>query len=530
MRTATVAGAWAPLRRPEFRSLWMAQFVANMGTWAQTVGAQWLMGDLTGSEFAVALVQAATTLPVFLLVVPAGALGDIFDRRRLLLTGQLMMLLGAGGLAGLTAGELTTPVLLLLMIALMGIGQALCVPSFQAIQPELVTRDEIPQAALLNGANANVARAVGPALGGVLIAAIGPAATFAFNTLSFLGVLVVLYRWDRPPDHRPLGVERVRAAIRAGVRYVRSAPRFATVLARSALFMTFAGGLWALLPAIARGPLRLGPDGYGLLLGSVGLGAVGGAFLVPRVRALVGANVVVTGGMFGYAIAVLVVGLVEDVPMAVGALVLAGTAWIAVQSTLAASAQVLLPAWTRARALAYFQLVFMGGQALGAIGWGVVADVVSLRAAFVIPAAALVVVTAFSVWALPLTEAELDVSQVTHWPEPVTRLEPDADAGPVLVIAEWPVPPDNAEAFVRAMRKVGRARRRTGATWWALFQDVEDPTLFLETFIVRTWHEHLRQHGERGTVLDRELEARARGMVVDGEEPQVRHLILIPRS
>jgi MFS family permease len=365
-------------------------------------------------EFAVALVQAATTLPVFLLVVPAGALGDIFDRRRLLLTGQLMMLLGAAGLAALTAGELTTPVLLLL-IALMGIGQALCVPSFQAIQPELVARDEIPQAALLNGANANVARAVGPALGGVLIAAIGPAATFAFNALSFLGVLVVLYRWDRPLDHRPLGVERVGAAIRAGVRYVRSAPRFATVLARSALFMTFAGGLWALLPAIARGPLRLGPDGYGLLLGSVGLGAVGGAFLVPRVRALVGANVVVTGGMFGYAIA-------------------------------------------------------------------------------------------------------------------VTRLEPDADAGPVLVVAEWPVPPADAEAFVRAMRKVGRARRRTGATWWALFQDVEDPTLFLEIFIVRTWHGHLRQHDERGTVLDRELEARVRGMVVDGEEPQVRHLILAPRS
>ncbi|MFL6145069.1 MAG: MFS transporter [Labedaea sp.] len=518
------SSAWAPLRRPAFRALWIAQLVANLGTWAQMVGAQWLMGDLGGGALAVALVQTATTLPVCLLVIPSGALGDILDRRRLLLAGQSLMLLGAGGLALLTALGMTTQPLLLLLIGLMAVGQAVSLPSFQAIQPELVTRPEIPQAALLNGVNMNVARAIGPALGGLLIAGIGPAATFAFNTVSFLGVLVVLYRWDRPPDHRPLGAEHVVSAIRAGVRYIRHAPRFATVLARSALFMVFASGLWALLPAVARGPLGLGAGGYGLLLGGIGLGAVIGAVIVPPLRDRLGSPAVVTGAMFCYAAGMLIIGVSTAIGPIIGALVVAGTAWIAVQSTLMATAQVLLPAWTRARALAAVQFVFMGGQALGALGWGLMANA-SLAAAFVIPAAGLTAATALSLVVLPFPEIRLDMSRVRHWPAPAGVISPDSDAGPVLVTLEWPVPLANAEAFIEAMRAVGRARRRTGATLWGLFRDTADPTLFVESFVVANWHEHLRQHLERGTVSDQKLEARARGLLHNGEHPRVRHLI-----
>src|SRR4051812_47899312 len=213
--------AWAPLRRGLVRALLVAPVGGDIGTWAQTVGAQWLMGDLGGSALQIALVQTAATLPVFLLVIPAGALGDVVDRRRLLLASQWAMLLSAAALAALTAAGLVTPNRLLALTALLAVGQAVAAPGFQAVQPELVAREALPQAALLNGANGNVARAVGPALGGVLIATTGPAAAFALNAASFLGVLVVLYRWPQPAADRPLGAEPVRQAIRAGLRYVR---------------------------------------------------------------------------------------------------------------------------------------------------------------------------------------------------------------------------------------------------------------------------------------------------------------------
>ncbi|WP_306212683.1 MFS transporter [Actinoplanes sp. RD1] len=528
---ALVSG-WAPLRRPVFRALWLAQFVANTGTWMQTVGAQWLMGDLGGGPFAIALVQAASTLPVFLLVVPAGALGDILDRRRLLLAGQALMCAGAAGITATTALGRTTPASLLALIAVTGVGQALSVPSFQAIQPELVSRAEVPQAAVLNGVNVNVARAIGPAVGGLLIAATGPASTFAFNTVSFFGVLAVLYRWRRPRDHRPLGAEHVTAATRAGARYIMNAPRFATVLLRSALFMIFASCLWALLPAVARGPLGLGAGGYGALLGAVGAGAVAGAFVVGRLRRAMGANTLVAASTMAYGAAMVVIGAGPRGGLVLPALVVAGAAWIGVQSTLNATAQALLPAWTRARALAYFQLVFMGGQTLGAIGWGVLADLAGIRAAFVIPGCALLLTAVVTARKLRLARTSLDLSRTPFWPEPAAAPDSDSGAGPVLVEVQWRVAQSNAEAFVDAMVHVSRSRKRTGATLWGLFRDLSDPSLYVETFTVATWHEHLRQHLERGTVWDQELEAAARALTVAGTGPVVRHLIWAdaPRS
>jgi hypothetical protein len=354
----------------------------------------------------------------------------------------------------------------------------------------------------------------------VLIAAVGPEATFALNALPFLGVLLVLFVWRRPSDHRPLGTERVRGAIRAGARYVRSAPAFATVLGWSLMFMVFASGLWALLPAVARGPLSLGADGYGLLLAGVGLGAVCGAFVLPIVRGVTSSNALVTVSTLVYAAAVAVTGLIDSVPAVLIALVMAGFAWITVQSTLNASAQVLLPAWTRARALAYYQLVFMGGQALGAVVWGAVASTLGLRTAFAVPALGLLIGRWWAARRIPRTDLDFDVRQALHWPQP-----PDSPApwhGPVLVTIEWRVAPANAAAFVAAMWPVGRARRRTGASLWGLFRDEEDPTLFLETFTVDTWHEHLRQHLERGTVMDREIEAKARRLTME-ERPPITH-------
>jgi predicted MFS family arabinose efflux permease len=517
--------AWAPLRRPWFRALWIAQFIANTGTWAQTVGAQWLMGDLGGSALQIALVQTAATLPVFVLVIPAGALGDVVDRRRLLLLSQALMLLAAAALALLTAAGLMTPNRLLALTALLAAGQALAAPCFQAIQPELVVREELPQAALLNGANGNVARAVGPAIGGLLIAAAGPAAAFALNAVSFVGVLAVLYRWPRPPTERPLGAEPIRQAIRAGARYVRSAPAFSSVLARSALFMVFASGLWALLPALARGPLGLGPNGYGGLLAAVGLGAVLGTAVLPRLRGRRGDGGVVTGAILTYAAAVAVVGLKPSPAAVVAALVLAGFSWIAVQSTLGATAQLLLPTWARARSLAYFQLVFMGGQALGALAWGAVADTLGLAAAFLLPAGGLVMAALLGLLLVPLRSDHDVRHSELPWPQLPPSAEWAPDAGPVLVTLEWQVREDEVPEFLGVMRQLGRARRRTGAALWGVFQDAADPELFLETFTVTTWHEHLRQHVERGTVLDAELERQARRHLAGTADPVVRHFV-----
>jgi MFS family permease len=503
-----------------FRNLWLAQFVANTGTWAQTVGTQWLMGDLGGSTLELALVQTAMTLPVFLLVVPAGALGDMMDRRRLLLAGQSLMLVGAGTLSALTALRAVTPGSLLALTAAMAVGQALSVPVFQAIQTELVERRELTQAALLNGANANIARAAGPALGGLLIAAIGPDATFAVNAVSFLGVLCVLVLWRRPRTRRPHGTERMVAALRAGARYVRSAPAYSTVLARSSLFMVFASGLWALLPAVARGPLGLGAGGYGLLLGCVGAGAVGGTFVLPALRSLLGDDRLVVAGMAVYALATAVAGVATSFPAVVTAMVFAGLAWISVLSTLNTSAQLLLPSWTRARALAYYQLAFMGGQALGALLWGLLADLAGLVPAFIAPAVGLALAAAWSAWRLPVGAGQFGVSRSRHWPEP-PRVE--SATGPVLVVVEWPVAPGLRSEFLRAMRPVGWSRRRTGASMWGLFRDLESPDVFLEVFTVATWTEHLRQHDERNTELDRELDVRASTFLAPGATPRVRH-------
>ncbi|SES22593.1 Predicted arabinose efflux permease, MFS family [Lentzea xinjiangensis] len=515
------ASAWAPLRRGAFRALWLAQFASNIGTWAQTVGAQWLMGDLGGSALQVALVQTATTLPVFLLVVPSGALGDILDRRRVLMSGQALMLAGAGGLVLLAGAERATPASLLGLIALMAIGQALSMPSFQAIQPELVPREEIPQAALLNGVNMNVGRAIGPALGGLLIALAGPEATFALNTVSFIGVLIVLARWRRPSDHRPLGAEHITTAMRTGARYVGSSPLFRRVLARLLLFIVFGSGLWALLPAIARGPLQLDASGYGVLLGSVGAGAIGGAFMVPKLLQRMSKNRMVLLATFVYAAATSTAVLVGSIAVVIVAMLLTGACWIATLSTFNATAQVLLPAWTRARALAYYQLILMGGQALGAVVWGAIADVHGLQAAMIVPAVAMAAgALAASRW-LPLLDRPLDVSPATYWEEPPEVDE--TDAGPVLVTVEWPVAEENEDDFIDAMQRVGRARRRTGATMWGLFRDTGKPETFLETFTVATWQEHLRQHLERGTVVDQQNQEAARALAK--EAPQVRHLL-----
>jgi MFS family permease len=507
-----------------FRALWIAQFASNIGTWMQTVGAQWLLIDR--SPVLVSLVQTASSLPIVLLALPAGAWADMFDRRRLLLSAQLAMLAAAGALTVLTFAGEVSPVVVLTLTFLLGCGTAVAGPSWQAIQPELVDRSALPQAAALNGVNMNLARAVGPAIGGVIVAAAGPAWVFALNTLSYLGIAAVLRAW-RPPESLAAGSrERLVEALRAGGRYVRHALIVRRLLYRALLFIPAASAVWALLPVVAARNLHLGSAGYGLLLAAVGIGAVAGALIIPRLRARLGSATLVTVAMLTSAAATVVVATVGQPVLVAVALVPVGAAWIAVMSSLNSGLQLAIPGWVRARGLAHYLLLFQGSQAAGAVIWGVIADRTSVTTALLVAVATLIVGALAGLRTPMPNTANLDRMPSAHWPAPQLLLTPDPADGPVLVTLTYRVPEEHAAAFTAAIQPVARSRRRTGALRWELFRDGTDPTRFVESYLVATWAEHLQQHQNRQTGADRALEEQLRAYT-DGP-PEVSHLFPPP--
>jgi len=521
-RASASESAWAPLRHPLYRRLWAAQLTSNIGTWMQSVGAVWLMGSLSHSAALVALVQTATTLPIFLFGLPAGALADIVDRRRLLLVTQGWMLVCATLLGILAALDAVTPALLLGLTFALGAGVALNQPAWQAIQPELVPREDFPQAVALGGMSINVGRAIGPALGGVVVAVAGPEYVFIANAASFLAVLGALVSWRREPRSTPLPAERVLGATRAGLRYARHAPSLRAVLVRTTLFILPASALLALLPVVARRHLGLGAQGFGLLLTAFGAGAVLAAYLLPRVRARVSFDVLVAGASLVFALVTLGLAFIPVAGIIAATLVVGGLAWLLAISSLNVAAQYSLPAWVRARGLGVYLLLFGGGSALGSAVWGVVAEAWGTSVALSAAAAAMVIGAAgFSRYRLGLSE-QLDLRPAPEWPEPAIVTDPDPSQGPVLVTLDYRVPAEQAEAFAELMRRVERMRRRTGARAWGLFQDSGVPDRFLEVFLVESWEEHLRQHG-RVTLSDRALEDRRNEFLASS--PQVRHYL-----
>ncbi|MGP8297186.1 MFS transporter [Streptomyces inhibens] len=513
---------WAPLAARVFRALWIAQLVSNVGSWMQTVGAQWLLvGD--GAAL-VTLVQTASSLPVVLLALPSGVVADRFDRRSVLLAAQFAMLSVSGALAVLAFMDALSPTVLLVLTFLLGCGTALMGPAWQAIQPELVERRRLGQAAALGAVNMNLARAVGPALGGAVVAAAGAGWVFAFNAASYLGIAAVLLVWRRPPTATPdAGNERLLAALQAGRRYVWNAPGVRRVLLRTLLFVPGGAALWALLPLTASRSLGLGSGGYGLLLGAVGVGAVAGAFALPRIRRVLGDNGTLAAGAVVFA-GVLAVLATVHVPWLVAlALLPAGLAWIAVLSTLNAAVQTRLPGWVRARGLAVYLLVFQGGQALAAPLWGALAGWLGLSGCLLI-ASAVMLLSAASVRRWPLHDPEgINPSPSDHWPAPPLVFEPGEADGPVLVSVVYRVPADNRAEFTDRMHHVARSRRRTGALTWGLYQDGNDPERFVEIYLVSSWAEHLAQHHVRLTATDRRHEDRARELLTPGTLPEVTH-------
>jgi len=471
-----------------------AQFVSNIGGWMQTVGAQELMLTLTTSATLVALIQTAAGLPVVLLAVPAGAIGDLIDRRRLLLASQSFMLLAAGVLAALAAAGLVTPLVLLVLIFAVGAGQTLTSPTWQTLQPELVAPEDRTQAIALGSVNQNLSRAIGPAIGGALYAATSAATLFLVNALSFVPVIGVVARWHggaRPGS--AAAPEHVGDAIRAGARYVASSPALRTILLRAGLFMVFANSIWALLPVVAHTRLHLGSGGYGLLLGGVGIGAVIGAGALPRFRTRFSPTGSMLGGTVVFAGVVLSLAYVRVSALAAVALVIGGAAWILVLSTLNSQYQSTLPGWAKARGMSYYLVIFQGGGALGSAAFGVVAQRVGLTSALLAAAVGLALVAAVGLL-LPFKDiAPEDLLPAGDWPDPQLVDAPSSDV-PVLVSIEYRPLPGREQELVDALHAGRYARRRTGAIRWRVWRDAADPGRVLEQFVVASWDDHLRQH------------------------------------
>jgi MFS family permease len=503
------SGTWQPLGNPVFRALWIAVLFSNIGNWMETVGAQWLLVSQPGNSILVALVQTADTLPVVLLALPAGVLADVFDRRLLLIATQLFMAVVSVILAALAAVGQLTPGVLLALTFLGGAGSGVTAPAWQAMIPDLVPRTEIGAASVLGSVSVNMGRVVGPALAGLLIAAIGVAPVFALNAASFVVFAGVLLWAHVGRKDAPSRRERFMPALRAGGGYVRWSPFVRRVLIRAALFLLPATAIWALLPLVATETLHLDAAGYGLLLGALGLGAIGGVLVLGRLHARFSEDGLLGLAGLAYAATMAVLVLVPLVPITFGVLIVAGMAWLTVLSTVNATLQTFLPGWVRARGLAFYMIVLFGSQALGAAIWGVVAGQVGLTTTFVGVAVVMVGTTlAGRRWRLPDVSG-LDRNPAAYWPEATLAFEPDADAGPVLVTAAYTVPVANSAAFVAVMSDLERSRRRTGASDWQLYRDGADPQRFLEVFEVPSWDTHLRQHGGRLTGADAAIEERA---------------------
>src|SRR3954470_9725579 len=521
--TNQARSTWSPLAHPLFRALWIASAASHIGSYMTDVGQGWLMASLTPSPLIVSLLLTAESLPFFLLALPAGALADIIDRRRLLVFSQLALAVVLGTLAVVTLTGIVTPWVLLGLAFALGTANAVNDPAWQAVVPDLLPKEELAAGVTLRGVGINVARTLGPAFGGFVVAIAGPGIVFVLDALSFLGVVGVLLSWRREPTRSVLPPERILPAIRAGLRFARHSPPLRHVLLGTFLFMVCGAGVMALMPVLGRETGR-GAVGFGLLLGSLGVGAVIGATMLPRLRSHVPAHWPIAAGSLAFAGAAFGAGTLRQLPFLCPIMLVGGVAWVSVLAPLTVAAQQASPPWVRARALALYLIVFQAGMAGGSALWGAVASRAGLNAAYFGIAAGLLLSAGFAIRLKPAADEAVDFTPAHHWPEPAVAGEPSLDPGPVMMQVEYRVDPPRAVAFRSVMAEVGRNRRRDGAMQWWLFQDTADPSRFVETWIEATWAEHLRNH-ERASVAQQELEQRVRDLTQAGSTISTQHFI-----
>ena len=513
--------ALLPLRHPVFRSLWTANLVTSLGLWVQNTGAGWLMTSLSPDALSVSLVQMAVIVPTFLLALPAGALADIVDRRRYLIATQVWTLFVAAALTALTyAGKMDATGLIALTFAL-GVGAAMYQPAWGATVPEVVPRDDLVQSIALNGVGFNLARAAGPALGGVLIVFGGPALAFAvYAACAFVGA-VMLSLWRRPPGRSTLPPEHLVGAMRAGMRFVEHTPAMRAAMARAVAYFLSAAAPWALLPLVVREQLGLGAGSFGLLLGLMGVGGVTAGLLMPALRGRAGRGATVFGAsLFSAAGMGLVAATTHWAPAAAG-MVLFGVGWVAAATTAQAAAQLVAPPWVRARALAIYQLAFNAALALGSFVWGWLGNWIGLQAAMACAAASLAVLAVlargFGIDHAAAASAKAPAPPAPEEPAPELAPLLPQSRGRVLETMRYRVSSADRDAFLAAMDEVQHVRGRTGAVVWRLYEDVAHPEGWMEIWAVGSWTDHLRE-ATRLSDFDRAVLARV-APFVDPDAP-----------
>lgn len=489
------AGALDPLKNNLYRALWIATVASNIGTWIHDVGASWLMISLSSSPFMVSLIQTATTLPLFLLALPAGVLADRVDRRKILLISQIWMFFAATLLAVCSWFNMVTAELLLIITFVLGVGTALNGPAWQAIITEIVPKPQLQPAIVLQGIGINVARALGPALGGFIIGLSGPYSAFFINALSFLGVITILFLWKREKQTESLlPVEQFWSAMHAGIRYVRFSTEFKIALIRGWGFVFFSCALWSLLPILAKHKLGLNASDLGLMMGAVGFGAIGGAFILPRLNTLLKADHQVVLSSMVFALSLVALSIFTNVGVLMSVLILTGLTWIVNLSKLNVAVQHALPDWVRARGLSIYLVVFFGSMAFGSLLWGSLATRFTIDTALQIAALGLILAQLLA-FRFKLADIQgLELSPSMHWPAPTVAIPIEHDQGPILVRIQYQIADKNRKPFLEAIKLMQFDRFKTGAIRWELHEDIAQPGLFEEQFLVESWVEHLRQH------------------------------------
>ena len=517
--------ALEPLGVPVFRLLWSTWLTANLCMWMTDVAAAWTMTTLTSTPIWVALVQSASTLPVFLLGLPSGALADILDRRRWLMATQFWLAATAIALCAATALGVMTSGLLLVLVFANGIGLALRWPVFSAIVPDLVPKRQLATALALNGVAMNLSRIVGPLVAGALIASAGSVWVFALNAVLSMGSGFLILRWRHEHHPSPLGQERLLSAMRVGVQFVRQSPGLRAVLLRVSIFFLHSIALIGLLPLLARGLVGGDAGTFTLLLASMGAGAIVAVLALPRLRQRFGRDRLVIGGTVVQAVATAIMAVAPSAWVAVPAMVAAGMSWITVANSLSVSAQMALPNWVRARGMASYQMAIMGSSALGAALWGQVATIGTIRTALLSASVSGVLLMLLAIrFTRDNDEAQADMSPAeSGW-----AAQPSGtplESGRVVTNIEYLIDPARTDAFVDVMRKTRRARLGAGAIGWELLHDIGDPDRFVEHIVDESWTEHLRRF-HRATAADIALRERRLAFHQGGDPPAIHRYVM----
>ncbi len=525
MKSNTSPASENPLKNTMYRFLWVTMFASDIGASMQTAGSGWLMTSLAPSPFVVSLLQVMTSLSIFLLAFPAGALADIVDRRKLFLTTQYFSLAVAIALSLLTFGGVTTSSILVVFTLLLGLGNAMSLPANLVIQTEIVPKKIALAAMTLFSVAIYIGFAVGPILGGLVVAVAGPGMVFLLNAFSFVGIIIFLHKWHKPSDSKPLPPEQVIGAIRTGLRYMRHSLHVRALLVRDFAITICGSAAISLLPLLARNEAGSNSILFGVLVGALGIGGlISGFVIVPRIKTI-SIEKRVAGATILYAVAMIVISFHHGLVILFVGIFAIGTSLIIITSSLNFVAYNSVSSWVRTRVVSVHQMMYWGGVSFGSIVWGIVAEIWGIPTALIAAAIGLVIglVTSTRYKLKPLTDVDLTPSM--HWYMPRVMIDIDDHAqGSVLVEMEFEIDPTRSQEFESAMNDVRSVILRDGAINWELFHDVENPSRYVMMFTSESWTEHLRHH-ERMTKADLATEQRAISFHIGKMPPRISHLV-----